>query len=385
MGSAQADQGAPDTMKLLIFIHSLHSGGAERVTSHLANHWAEEGWQITLVTMAPICEDFYPLHPAVERISLNMALASTGMLSGLVHNLRRAWALRRLLRERKPDAALAMMTTANILLALAALGIKGLRTVGSERNYPPMLPMGLLWEGLRKHLYGHLDVMVAQTEKAASWLREHTKSQNIVVIPNPVQYPLPKTPPFVEPPTRDTGRHLLLAVGRLTYQKGFDLLIEAFAQLAQGHPEWDLYILGEGPDRPTLLAQIAAAGLQERIHLPGRVGNVGDWYEAADIYVMSSRFEGYPNTLIEAMIYGLPVVSFDCDTGPREIINGTDIGELVASLDAKFLSKSIASSINKLAKKKQTHTKSTEKHTEISKIKIIKSWQGTITKNITKI
>src|SRR5699024_4469850 len=125
------------------------------------------------------------------------------------------------------------------------------------------------------------------------------------------------------------GRRRLLAVGRLHPVKGFDQLIEAFDSIAHFFPDWDLVILGEGPERTALEEQIHRTGLGERITLPGRVGNIGQWYDASDIYVLSSRTESLSNTLLEAMASGLAVVACDCETGPREIIRDTIDGALV--------------------------------------------------------
>ena len=133
-------------------------------------------------------------------------------------------------------------------------------------------------------------------------------------------------------------------MGRLHQDKGFDLLIQAFKQLASAHPDWDLVILGEGGERAALEAQLRQSGMQDRVWMPGRVGNVGDWYASADLYVLTSRFEGLSNTLLESMASGLAAVCFDCDTGPREVVrdgvdgvlvrpNG-DVPALCAALDA---------------------------------------------------
>ena len=114
---------------------------------------------------------------------------------------------------------------------------------------------------------------------------------------------------------------MLLAAGRLAPQKGFDLLIDAFAGLSERAPG-----LGFGDFRgrrgaPALgIAEFQQDGLGQRVLLPGWAGNIPDWYGRAHLYAMSSRFEGFPNTLTEAMAHGLPAVSFDCDTGPKDII-----------------------------------------------------------------
>lgn len=332
-------------MKLLILIHSLGSGGAERVTANLASHFAERGWEITVVTMAPESQDFYTLHPAVRRIALDMANMSGNPLIGLWRNLRRLAHLRSILRRADPDIALGMMTTANILLAYATWGLPRPCRIGSERVHPPQFPLGGRWEALRRHAYGKLAAMTAMTRESARWLETHTSARSVSVIPNAVLWPLPVLEPRLSPDAQcPPGRRVLLAVGRLERQKGFDFLIEAFSMLAPTHTDWDLVILGEGMQRAALHAQKKLAGLEGRVYLPGKVGNVGEWYERADIYVMSSRFEGFPNTLVEAQAHGLPAVSFDCDSGPRDILRDQVDGLLVPPGDISAL----AAALNRL-------------------------------------
>ena len=318
-------------MKLLIFIHSLSSGGAERVTTNLANYWAGKEWDITIATLTGDESDFYQLHPRVKRIALNLDADSQGLLSAIKHNYQRVRALRKVLKQQQPDVALAMMTTANILLALAAKGL-GIPAVGSERIHPPMLPLGTVWEWLRQHIYGQLDMLVALTKESAVWLKANTKIQKVEIIPNTVNYPITPQPPVIKPKFVSNSFNLI-AVGRLSYQKGFDRLIQAFSTLASRFPEWNLIILGEGDCRQILEQQIAELGLEQRVSMPGVVGNLGDWYTEADLYVMTSLFEGFPNALGEAMSYGLPVISVDCDTGPRDIIRHQVDGLLVPQND----------------------------------------------------
>ena len=325
-------------MRLLIYIHSLENGGAERVVANLANYWVSIGWELTVVTVASRETDFYILDPAVERIGLDLADSRHSLLAGAVHTVRRVRALRRVLQRVRPDIALSAMHTANVVLALAARGLPDLCTIGSEHNFPPKAPMGIVVETMRRHAYAHLAAVVTLTSECAHWLSSHTRARSVVVIPNAVTWPLPANAPRVAPRTYCVpGRRTLLGVGRLSEEKNFSTLVGTFARLAPRHPEWDLVILGEGPERATLEAQVRDAGLERRIFLPGSVGNPGDWYAQACLYAMSSHFEGFPNTLVEAMAYGLPAVSFDCDTGPRDIIRHGVDGMLVPAGNAGTL------------------------------------------------
>lgn len=330
------------SQRLLFLIDSLDMGGAQRVVVHLAAHWADKGYTVAVATVSGSASDFYKLDPRIERIALDVAKPSRHLLAAVLNNLRTLWMVRRLLKQWQPQATIAFMTSANVYLALAGWGLPG-QKIGSERIHPPMLPLGRAWEILRRLAYGRLDHLVALTEPSAAWLRSHTRAQHLSVIGNPVSWPLPTQSPVRDPNMLlTTGRLRLLAVGRLVEQKGFDLLIEAFARLAPDFPTWDLVIVGEGPLRAQLQAQIAQAGLQDRVFLVGSAGNIGVWYTASDVYVMSSRFEGFPNTLAEALSCGLPAVSCDCETGPSDIIRPGLDGLLVPPGDVKALASTLS-------------------------------------------
>jgi glycosyltransferase involved in cell wall biosynthesis len=133
-----------------------------------------------------------------------------------------------------------------------------------------------------------------------------------------------------------TGK-TIIAAGRLKRQKDFFRLVRAFAQVAEKHPDWKLKICGDGPHRERLEELIAELGLEGKVELPGPVKNLGPELAAASMYALSSRREGFPMVLLEAMSKGLPVVSFDCPTGPREIVRSGENGLLVAHQDVDAL------------------------------------------------
>lgn len=316
---------------LMIVIHSLSAGGAERVATDLAAYWVQRGCRVSVVTQADAAADVYPLHPDVQRYALGTAGSSAGKLAGLFSNVLRVVRLRRIIKRSKPTVVLGMMTTASILSVLAARG-QPCRVIASEHTHPPSQNLPAIWEKLRRRYYPKASAVVALTSGTKAWLDEHVPGCRLAVIPNSVRWPLEITEPVVQPPDRQ-GRKRLLAVGRLHPHKGFDLLLTAFAQIASYYPNWDLVILGEGGEREALQAQIQQHALEQRASMPGRVGNVADWYRASDLYVLSSRVEGLSNTLLEAMASGLPAVAFDCDTGPREIIRHGIDGSLVRPAD----------------------------------------------------
>lgn len=324
-------------MRLTLVISSLVLGGAEGVFARLANGLARRGHSIALLTLDDgALPPFYALAPGVRHQALGLARASAGLLDALRANLGRIRTLRRAMLashgEERPGAVLTFMDTTNIL-ALLALAGTGVPAIVCERTDPRLYDIGPLWRGLRRLAYPLAARVVAQTEAVC-----RTLPGRCVALPNPVEPP-PDLGAGWTPPQGS----LLLALGRLAPEKGFDLLLQAFASIATAHPDWTLVILGEGPERPALEALRASLGLEGRVLLPGRVDAPGGTLRRADLFVLSSRFEGFPNALCEAMACGLPAVAFDCPSGPGEIVrHGVDgllappgdVGALAEALSA---------------------------------------------------
>lgn len=333
----------PAAPHILILVYSLARGGAERMTVELARAWADQGCRVTVLTLAPAGTDFFQLDPRVERLKLLFpADTQRRMLKTVMVNIGRALAIRRVLVRTRPGIALGMTSAGAVQLAIASVGLR-LKTFGSERTYPPMVAEGALRERMRWFTYGLLTGVIGQTEATGRWLRENTLARRVHVIPNHIDLPLRSQPPVIAPAeVLSDDRFCLLAVGRMTEEKQFPRIIEAFAMLAPRFPRWDLVILGDGPDRPDLTARIAMAALNGRIHLPGAAGNIGDWYSRADLFVMTSRFEGFPNALLEAMAHGTPPVAFDCMTGPSELIQDGRNGLLIPLNDMNSLIEGLA-------------------------------------------
>jgi len=324
-----------------LFVHSLSGGGAERVTANLASYFARKDHNVTLVTVSEGEGILYSVDPRVQVYCLSMDQASNSVYSAVFANLSRVLKLRKILKSVNTDIVISMMTDANIVAALACVGSR-MTCVGSERNYPGKRNVGSVWQNLRKYVYYFTDVIVVQTMSADVWIRENTFARNIIVIPNSIKLPLPTIEPIQNADLLGDSK-VILAVGRLVQQKQFNHLIDIFNGLASQYPDWILVIVGEGKLRLELEERVRQINLADRILLPGRVGNLSDWYRKADIFALTSSYEGFPNVLLEAMSHNVCSVSYDCDAGPSDIIDDGVTGRLVPADDKAQFSQILAS------------------------------------------
>ncbi|MCF2908827.1 glycosyltransferase family 4 protein [Pseudoalteromonas sp. DL2-H2.2] len=321
---------------IVIFIHSMSSGGAERVTSILSNNLVKQGYRVILLTHKSAQSDFYYLDPAIERSQLPEMGEVKGAIGRVINNIEIVRHLRRLVKKEAPVAVVGMMSHSAVHVALAGIGGRNCEYIGSERSYPPKVPLGRGWELIRKYAYGYLSRLVVLSSESEMWASQNTNCKSVTIIPNPVELPLQTSKPIL-PVERfiRADQKLLLTVGRLGKEKGHKVLIKAAAPVLKCHPEWKLVIVGEGPERENLEQLIRELGVQDRVALPGKAGNIDAWYNRADAFALTSELEGFPNALVEAMAHGTAVVSFDCDTGPRDIIENGANGFLIQpSIDA---------------------------------------------------
>jgi len=316
--------------RILFLVSSMQGGGAERVASLLCNAWAAEGHKVVLMpTFSTRVTCVYPLTSGVRLEFLADRVNSTK--NTFWAKLMRLWAIRQAISYFSTDVVVSFLTNVNIAAIIAAKTTH-VPVIVSERNYPPLMSISPFLSIMRRLTYPWATYVITQTDRGKEWIKTHCPSSRVRVIPNPIILPLPVSSdePIIEPESFLTpDRQIVLAVGRLHQQKGFDLLLKAFAVLSSKFPTWDLVILGEGPERKNLETQGMDLYLKKRFFMPGRVGNMTQWYKRADMFVLSSRYEGFPNALMEAMAHGLPVVSFNCKTGPQELIQHKKNGILV--------------------------------------------------------
>ena len=307
--------------RVLLAISSLGPGGAERTASELANLLAVKGWHLGFLTLSGLASDHYVLDPRVDRILLDLLWDSGSAWEAGRDFLRRGRMIRRAVRTFAPQVVLSFVDQTNVRVLAALLG-SGIPVIVCEQIDPRVYRVGHRWQLARRVLYPLASATVVQTEAVAAWAARLVPRRRVRVIPNFVRL-LPEPPPF------RLRESMILAVGRLDRQKGFDLLIEAFAASRARVEAWRLAILGEGPQRIRLETMIRELGLGAQVSLPGVVAEPAEWLARARVFVLSSRFEGFPNALLEAMAMGCAVVATDCPSGPREIIRNGHDGLLV--------------------------------------------------------
>jgi len=322
-------------MRITLVIASLGAGGAERTMSLIANHWAQQGRNITLLTLSSKDSDFYTLDSRVQRVALGLTGISCNFLVAAWKNLQRGFRLRQTIKDSRPDFVISLVDKTNVLTLMSNFGLT-IPVIASEQIDPRQYDLGSIWKGLRRLFYPRAAAVVMQTDVLRMWAERLVDRDRVYVIPSPVYIP----PEHIgtEEPVRPRGLgRVVAAMGRLNRQKGFDLLIQAFAQCASKHPNWSLLILGEGEERASLEALASEIGIKDRVAMPGIIRNPSGILRQTDLFVLSSRFEGFPNALLEAMASNLPVITTDCPTGPRDIVrNGVD-GVLVPVNDVVVL------------------------------------------------
>lgn len=320
--------------RLSLVISSLQAGGAERVLSRMASYWAARGHDVEIVSYErPDAAPFYPLHADVRVRRLDLLRDSSNPLEALWNTAVRVRRVRRAIVSHRPDAVISFLNHVNVVTVLATRGLD-VPVIVSERADPAQVPIAAPWPALRRWTYARARAVVMQTPEAAAYFGD--PRIRTTVIGNAIA-PAPTIAPA--PGGADTPRGVswITGVGRLERQKGFDLLLQAFARIAAAHPSWALRIVGDGQERAALTAQAHALGLADRVEFTGRVDNVFPWLAAADLFVLSSRFEGFPNVLGEAMAAGRPVIAFDCPSGPSAMIRHEVDGLLIPVEDVAGL------------------------------------------------
>lgn len=332
--------------RLTLVIHALHGGGAERAVAMTANLWADAGHDVTVITLDSTASDVFPLQAGIARVGLDVMRPSATPLQAVLNNFQRIHKLRHAIYASSPDVVISFTDKTNVLTLLACKRLR-IPVIATERTDPRHHAIGRIWSMLRRRYYPRAAALVVQTQAVADVMRPMLQHRPVVVIPNAVEPPR-ETPPALGKNNDDiasadveASQQRIIGIGRLSPEKGFASLIVAFANIAEKHSQWKLTIYGEGPQRPDLQELILSLGLQNHVTLPGWVPNVVAELNQSQVFVLPSAYEGFPNALLEAMACGLACISYDCESGPREIIRHEVDGFLVPAGDVTALSQAL--------------------------------------------
>jgi glycosyltransferase involved in cell wall biosynthesis len=308
--------------RIKFILPGLTAGGSEHVVSFVANRLAQSGFDVSILSFeSGLSTPYYKTDERIRIEYIDVPVSKKGPLGILTDIVRRVRRLRSVFRESQPDLVISLLTRANVMAVLAAQGLE-VPVIVSERNNPLRQRPGVFWRVLRRYTYARAFGLITMTRGALECFPPVMRPRSWV-IPNMADYQSVK-PHFGNPVNTMT------AVGRLVDQKGFDLLITAWARIADNHPDWRLRIWGEGPDRAALQRLAHDLAVSGSVELAGVSSAPGSWIEEADAFVLSSRFEGWGLVLGEAMAAGLPCVSFDCPFGPADMMSDGYDGLLVA-------------------------------------------------------
>jgi len=286
-------------------------GGAERVISILANSYADKGWDVhILMLLNNRCG--YELNQNIK-----LKLLCNEYESRIRQSPKWIYGVRRYVIENKPDIIVSFVARINIITIFACIGLNQ-PIVVSERNDPSADGRSLFVRLATRLLYPHADCVVFQTKWARSCFSRNIQKKS-VIIPNPVH---------VNVQASKVKLKRIVAVGRLLEQKNHQMLICAFKKVHDDYPEYKLYIYGDGKLRGFLMSQIRDMSLSEAVFLPGNVINIHEEIADAEMFVLSSNYEGLSNALLEAMMMGLPCISTDY-AGSHEVIHNGKNGLLV--------------------------------------------------------
>ena len=353
-------------MKIVISNASLSHGGAERVISILANKLIELGHDVELL----LYYDYPIWYPLDERIHITIDEKQIGKANIFRHMAYR----RRCLKKINPDVVVSFLAPFNMVTIVGMVGLR-IPLVVADRNDPAQIPANKFLRICRNALYKLATGVVVQTETNKEYFSKDIQKKCRVIY-NPINIS-----EYLGAALKEKKGKVIVSTGRLIQQKNQKLLIDAFSEIAKKYSEYKLVIYGEGLYRKELEQYIVNKGLTSRVLLPGSVKNIFDEIKTAEVFVLSSNYEGMPNALLEAMCLGLPVISTNV-SGSRDLIVNGENGILVDINDKDAMVHAIETIIQSPDKAKNMGQKALEIANVLNTDKIVNQWIDYITKVI---
>lgn len=347
----------------MFHIHTLTKGGAERAVVNLAKELSDSGNDVTIVTSIK-CDSEYEVPTGVKRIILTTE-------DKLGNRFNRMFLLglklRKIVKTEKPDVVIAFIS-GSIVRAVVATVYTPTKVIASVRNDPKFEYRGKMGKLIIEYCFPVVDGFVFQTKQAQAYFDKKIQERSTIIFNsvNPAFYSVERKP----------VKHRVVTCGRLDPQKNHKLLIEAFMKVKEKVNDAELYIYGKGPEYCSLKSQIENSNLSDSCYLKGETEDVIGVMQEADVFVLSSNFEGMPNILIEAITAGVPSVSTDCPCGgPREIIEPGTNGTLVKVGDADEMANAIIELFLNQDTQKKYSKNARESSTRFNPTKIKDCWE----------
>lgn len=355
-------------MRVLFFTGNIEDpGGTERVCSVLASALSDRGqYQVGIVSLYKGKRPFFPLSPSIRLYSLFSENRRFKFVYPLV-----VYRLRRVLAEYQPDILVDVESMACLYSLLAVRGCKVKHVVWEHFNIG--IDLGVKSRRLARALAVRwADVVITLTERdAVQWRERLRPAAPVIAIPNPSPYP-----PSVQSAYPQNSR-TVLAAGHLIHRKGFDLLIRAWNEITAGVRDgWRLRIVGAGEEERSLRDLVASLPIVNSVDLPGRNRDMGEEYRSAGLFVLSSRKEGFPMVLLEAMAFALPVVSFECESGPAEIVVHGKTGLLVPPEEIDSLAEAIGRMLSNASFRAECARHALERVNDFAINRIVEQWMA---------
>lgn len=319
-------------MKHIVFaISSLHGGGAERVVSVWASALAEKGYPVSVIVYARVGNEY----PIDARVNVHPIASSTEACNAM-SMVKRLQLFRNALKKLKPSVIISFLPVIQVYISLAAIGLR-IPRIETIRNNPWKIDlMKTKFAKLWLRCFRGCRALILQSEDQRPFFHPSVQKK-AVVIPNPINSL------YIENQKAEYNAtsHKIVAAGRLSAQKNYKTMIDAIKIVAQEYDDVSLDIYGIGEQEEYLRSYVKDQNLEGVVSFMGRSNELYRIYQSADVYVMSSDYEGMPNALAEAMAIGLPCISTDCKTGPRDLIDDGENGYLIPCGDAEVLAKKI--------------------------------------------
>lgn len=363
-------------MKITFVISRLLAGGVERVLINLTTAFLKHGYEVSVLTLFNENLNLYNLPSEIKQESIGVDSKPKNIVGKIFLNFKRIYALRKKILANNPDVVISFVNTINVIVLLALTGIN-MPIIVAEHNDPRLNPTKI-WRVLRRLIYSKATALISvnkNIDKYFHWIPQEKR----FIIPNPLT-------PLISKPGKtifgDSPKKHIIAMGEFDKVKGFDLLIRAFSKITNKYQGWDLWILGDGPERKNLEELVLALNLKD-VFLPGRISNPFPTLKTASLFVLSSRSESFGNVLIEAMACGLPIITTACD-GPKEIIDNGVNGIIIPTEDINALATTMDQLISDSLKRKHLSIESVKAVKKFDLESIFSSWEKVVEQILNK-